>query len=86
VWVGLRRCDNFVAPVETGRPRGQYGGMAANETERGWRRVDQEWRRMLWDFRRAAQRVMESGTLLSERDADFYVIVLRLTDPNGDWP
>ena len=41
---------------------------------------------MLWDFRRAAQRVMESGTLLSERDADFYVIVLRLTDPNGDWP
>jgi histone deacetylase complex regulatory component SIN3 len=52
--------------------------MTSEDTK--WRRVDQEWERVMRRLRKKAIQESANDGALSEKDADFYRIVLRLTD------
>jgi hypothetical protein len=45
-----------------------------------WRRVDQEWERVMQQLRKKATQELAHNRSLSEQDVDFYRIVVRLTD------
>jgi hypothetical protein len=54
--------------------------MAADDTDRKWRHVEQEWQRMMRHLRERAIQGFASDESLSDADVEFYRIVLRQTD------